>query len=356
MLSACASKPLVPFSRSLEPISLEPGNELDLRDGRARFRELFCSAMEHHGRSLPDYMPCEDALVRVGIEPQRTGRAVPIAPSGSGLRALMVPGLGYSCVKAWLDHDNSAPRHIARMGFEAELVEVAGIASSESNARLIAETIENMAPDVREQPLVLIGYSKGAPDILEFLVRYPDLALHIAAVVSYAGAIRGSPLAEDAADWQLKMLTHVPGAECETDDTTALQSLLPERRIRWLEENELPGHIRYYSIVSFPDPDRISRGLRFSYRKLSELHDARNDSQLIFRDQLIPGSTVLAFFNADHWAMSVPVARQHRFAEFLFVDENDFPREIAFEAVMRYIEEDLGASDHAPGLDPGQAD
>jgi hypothetical protein len=65
---------------------------------------------------------------------------------------------------------------------------------------------------------------------------------------------------------------------------------------------------------------------------------------------------VLAFFNADHWAMSVPVARQHRFAEFLFVDENDFPREIAFEAVMRYIEEDLGASDHAPGLDPGQAD
>jgi hypothetical protein len=37
----------------------------------------------------------------------------------------------------------------------------------------------------------------------------------------------------------------------------------------------------------------------------------------------------------------VPIARQHRVSQALFADKNDFPREIALEAILRYIEEDL---------------
>jgi hypothetical protein len=51
----------------------------------------------------------------------------------------------------------------------------------------------------------------------------------------------------------------------------------------------------------------------------------------------------LGFFNADHWAMSVPIARQHEVSQAIFADENDFPREIALEAILRFIEEDLAA-------------
>ncbi len=68
---------------------------------------------------------------------------------------------------------------------------------------------------------------------------------------------------------------------------------------------------------------------------------ARNDSQLVFSDQVIPGSTVLAFVNADHWAMAVPVARQHKFAASTFVSQNNYPREVILEALLRYLEEDL---------------
>ena len=98
--------------------------------------------------------------------------------------------------------------------------------------------------------------------------------------------------------------------------------------------------------MSFPDPDNISSGLRGSHKKLARLKDARNDSQLVFYDQVIPGSTVLGFFNADHWAMSVPIARQHEVSQAIFANQNDFPREIALEAILRFIEEDIarGAS------------
>jgi len=160
-------------------------------------------------------------------------------------------------------------------------------------------------------------------------------------VVSYSGAVWGSALAEGANEKQLRWLTRVPGAECEKKDSKALETLMPANRKQWFATQTLPEHIRYYSVVSFPDPDNISNGLKGSHRKLGQLRDARNDSQLVFYDQIIPGSTLLGFFNADHWAMSIPIARQHRLSQALFADKNDFPREIALEAILRFVEEDL---------------
>ena len=206
-----------------------------------------------------------------------------------------------------------------------------------------------MGPEYDDRPLVLFGYSKGLPDIFAFLVQYPELTHRVAAVVSYAGAVWGSPLADEADEKQLRWLTMIPGAECEKKDSKALETLSPANRDAWFAEHTLPEHIRYYSVVSFPDPDNISNGLQHSHKKLGALKDGRNDSQLVFYDQVIPGSTILGFFNADHWAMSVPIARQHEVSQAIFADQNDFPREIALEAILRFIEEDLesGAADTA---------
>ena len=76
------------------------------------------------------------------------------------------------------------------------------------------------------------------------------------------------------------------------------------------------------------------------YKKLSKV-DARNDSQVIYYDQVIPGSTLLGFINADHWALAVPIARSHSFIGSTFVDKNDFPREAMIEAILRVVDEDL---------------
>ena len=209
-LSACSSQPQVPFSYTLEPLSFEPGNTYNVSDGRARFREIFCAANADHGESLPDYRPCEDALVRFEDEPEPTGEPVDLGVSSAGLLGKMVPGLAYSCIKAWLHHDNSAPNHVATLGYETGFIQVEGIASSETNATLIADYIAGLGPEHSERPLILFGYSKGVPDIFAFLKAYPELTDRVAAVVSYAGAVWGSPLADTADEKQLKWLTHIP--------------------------------------------------------------------------------------------------------------------------------------------------
>ena len=348
LLSACSSQPQVPFSYSLAPLSFEPGNTYNVSDGRARFREIFCAANEDHGESLPDFRPCDDALVRFEDEPPPTGEPVSLGVSSAGLMGKMVPGLAYSCIKPWLHHDNSAPNHVATLGYETGFIQVEGIASSETNATLIADYIASLGPEHTERPLILFGYSKGVPDIFAFLAAYPELTAQVAAVVSYAGAVWGSPLADTANEKQLSWLTYIPGAECEKQDSKALETLSPANRKAWFAENTLPDHIRYYSVIAFPDPENISNGLQRFHRKLGELKDGRNDSQVVFYDQVIPGSTILGFFNADHWAMSVPIARQHEITQAVFADRNDFPREIALEAILRYIEEDLEKAGKRP--------
>jgi hypothetical protein len=93
-------------------------------------------------------------------------------------------------------------------------------------------------------------------------------------------------------------------------------------------------------LATFPQPDRISSVLKSSYRKLAAI-DARNDGQLLFYDQLIPGSQLMGYLNSDHWAVALPIARSHETIGKLFVTENAYPREALLEAVLRFVEEDL---------------
>jgi hypothetical protein len=101
--------------------------------------------------------------------------------------------------------------------------------------------------------------------------------------------------------------------------------------------------LHYYSLVAFPKPERISSILGSSYDKLSRI-DARNDGQLIFYDQVIPGSGLMGYLNADHWAIAVPVARAHTTVGSILVTQNDYPREALAEAILRFVEEDLAGS------------
>ena len=56
---------------------------------------------------------------------------------------------------------------------------------------------------------------------------------------------------------------------------------------------------------------------------------------------MIPGSALIGYANADHWALAVPVARAHETIGSVFVDQNDYPREALLEALLRFVEEDL---------------
>jgi hypothetical protein len=340
LLGACTPKPMLPYSEETAPLVLLPPSQAGIHDGRGRFREVFCAVLEERGISLPDYRPCEDALVRVGREPVDTGEAIELKPANRKLTALLVPGVGWDCFADWLDMDESIQDHLRRFGYDLITMKVGGLSSTTKNARQIRDSIMEMGPINREPDLVLIGYSKGAPDILEALVSYPEIHERIAAVVSIAGAIGGSPLANDASQSQLALMRFWPDAKCEEGDSGAIESLRPSVRKSWLAENPLPVNFPYFSLVTYPKPESISSVLYSSYKKLSQI-DSRNDSQLLFYDQVIPSSTLLGFANADHWALAVPIARTHSTIGSIFVDQNQYPREAMFEALLRFIEEQL---------------
>jgi len=92
--------------------------------------------------------------------------------------------------------------------------------------------------------------------------------------------------------------------------------------------------------VTFPQPERISSILESSWSKLAQI-DPRNDSQMIFYDQVIPYSVLVGYVNADHWALAVPIARSHTTIGSLFVTQNAYPREALVESLLRFVEEDL---------------
>jgi len=339
-LYACSNTSMVPHSTDTPPLVLASAQQAGIKDERARFREIFCAVLEARKQSLPDYRPCEDALTRLSDEPPTTGKSVDLGASRQHLVVGFVPGLGWECFADWLNVTGSVAAHLAQFGYDAKLVPVGGLAGTEENARRIRDAVLAMPFSDGERRLVLVGYSKGLPDLFEALVTYPEIRQHLAAVVSTAGAVGGSPLANHAKESQADMLVHWPGARCEKSDGHAVESLRTSVRQSWLAQHPLPQDVRYYSLATFPYPDQISRVLRSSYNKLSKV-DARNDSQLIFYDEIIPGSTLAGYLNADHWALAVPVSRSHPSIAATFVTHNAYPREALFEALLRFVEEDL---------------
>ena len=342
-LCACESKPLIPYSVDTPPLALVPASQAGVEDKRGRFREIYCAVLGAREHEVPDYRPCEDALGRIGSEPAGTGRPVDLGPSKRRLIAVMVAGIGYECFEKWLQPPGTMATHVRRFGYDMELLKVDALSSSVNNARQIRDAILAMKAEPGPPRLVLIGYSKGAPDILEAVVAYPEIRRHVAAVVSAAGSIGGSALANDAEQYQAELLQYFPGSTCGAGDGGGVNSLRPATRKEWLAKNPLPPELRYYSLVTFPRPERISSILKTSYDKLARI-DARNDSQVVFYDQVIPRSTLVGYINADHWALAVPIARTHSTIGSMFVTQNAYPREALVEALLRFLEEDLAAS------------
>jgi pimeloyl-ACP methyl ester carboxylesterase len=344
VVGACSSSPLIPYSADTPPLVLVPASQAGVQDKRGRFREIYCTVLDARAKEVPDFRPCEEALNRIGSEPAGTGKPVDLGPSKRGLIAALVAGIGYECFEKWLQTPGTTQEHVRRFGYDLVQIKVDALSSSTNNARQIRDAILAMASHADAPRLVLIGYSKGAPDILEALVTYPEIRPHVAAVISAGGAVGGSPLANDAEQYQADLLRHFPGATCTSGDGGGVNSLRPATRKAWLAEHPLPHEMHYYSFVTLPQPDRISSILSSSYDKLSRV-DARNDSQVIFYDQVMPGSVLAGYINADHWALAVPIARSHSTIGALFVTRNDYPREALAEAMLRFVEEDLTSSD-----------
>ena len=335
----CATAPTVPYTLDASPLVFLPAGGADIDDQRGRFREILCAVDEAHGHELPEYRPCDEILHRFTDEPAGTGEPVHLGPARSKLRVAVVAGLGAECFAGVVSAFPFALERLREFGYQTASIRVDGLSSSTNNGRQVKDAVVAMdlAPDER---LVLVGYSKGTSDILEGLVAYPELAERVAAVVSVSGSVNGSPLADDAPASMLALLEYLPGSQCGAGDGGALDSLKPSTRRDFARTHELPRKVRYYSLATFAQREQISFGLRGSYDDLAKI-DPRNDSQMLFYDQIIAGGALLGFVNADHWAVALPISRERPGLAATLVNRNEFPREILLEAIIRHVEEQL---------------
>jgi hypothetical protein len=330
---------MLKYDRATPPTVLVPITYAGISDERARFREIFCAIQQDHGSLFPDDRPCDQALHRLSGEPVPEGKPVYLGKARLPMRLVIIPGLWEECVADFIQPFSDARPHLDSLGFKTDLIMVSGLGGSSQNTSQIREAVTGMALAPGEK-LVFIGYSKGATDVLEAMARYPELSSRTAAVVTLAGVISGTPIADDLPEVLKKFADQMFQGKCRPGEGQAFESLSRKERLAWLSANRPPASVRYFSLAAFADRENVSLILRPSYDKLS-LADPLNDSQVIFHDALVPGGALLGYLNADHWAVAMPFNREHPTLAGALITRNPFPREVLLEAIARFVEESL---------------
>jgi hypothetical protein len=331
VFSACQSRPVELYSRALPPVVLATVDDTGVRDLRASYRAALC-------RRLPATGPaCEDVLLRL------PGEGPPGAhPATDGLpgryRIAFVPGFFAECFHRFVRPFGDVRRALEAEGFVVDYVRVSGRAPSAANARQLAEHFATLADDPR--PIIVVAHSKGLLDTLELAVRYPEAAARVAAIVSVAGAVNGSPLADHFQGIYRDWLATFPFSDCAPGSGEEISDLRRDVRLEWWQRNRGAVVVPVFALVAAPRSDRISRAARLTYGQLARF-DPLNDGQVIWYDQLIPGGFLLGYANADHWAIAIPVSEDIPSASFMFRD--DFPRAAMVRAALEVVAATLSA-------------
>jgi hypothetical protein len=338
LLAACA--PRAPELRigTAPPSILLPTARTAVTDGRGRFREIYCAVHAERGTTLPFDRPCDTgaALWQLPDEVPPTGLPVVLGRSTAGYTVVFVPGLLAECLASQSTVFADARANLEAQGYRTGYIQTRGRQSSEINAVIIRDAIRAMPADAR---IILVTHSKGTVDSLVALSESPDLADKVVALVSVAGAVNGSPLADLVPNWVAELAESMQLAECpKGHGVEATDSLRRADRLSWLATHSWPASVHTYSLVAAAGPDDISAVLRPFYRMLAGT-DPANDGQVVASDAVVPASTLLGYANADHIAVAMPFTG---LVAATLLTRNDYPRAVLLEAAIRYVEEDVG--------------
>lgn len=294
-------------------------------DVRRRFAGHLQNLAHTNGTSLDGLLRLPDTPAGGGFEDIDTASNTP---------TIIVPGLLGNSVRSLVAPLVCARERLAVKGYRTEIAWVSGRAGCDHNAETLRQRILERAEHYGV-PLNLIGYSKGCTDLMHMLANYPETHNAVRALVSLGGVVHGTPLADSVTRWVDWFLRYLPLPGEAVGDGLAISDLRTTYRRQWLAQNPLPKSIRYGSVIAQPDPEQISRILKASWRKLNEF-SARNDSQVIGRDALLPNSELLAIVNADHWAIALPLSERHPSLTPL-LNRNVFPRTTMLQGIIDWL-------------------
>ena len=309
-----------------------------MQDGRARFRAVFCSIMQADGLVTDKDMSCDRWLWRLPDEAEIANLRPLVAPAPGRLAVFLVTGSFSECVGEEARPFSAGAAQLRARGARVETIVVSGRSGSDYNAQQIADVLEHT--HLRgDETIIFIGFSKGAIDILHFLVNFPLVARQVDAVVSINSPVFGSWLADKADPIYTNLLANLPYDTCPPGDGQVIRSLRTDMATQWLASNVLPAHVRYYSLASFTTREHVARGLVTSWKLLNQI-DPRNDGQVIAVDAIVPGATLLGYANADHWGTATSIESVHTFLGAR-PDPALFPQEALFASIVQFVSADL---------------
>jgi len=328
-LFGCASKSLSPVKETMPPIVLANLGDAGIGDVRHLYRAAVC------GQLPADSPPCEELILRF------PGEASPRAPLAqrdiaNRYRIAFVPGLFSDCLNGIFYPFTDVIANLKESGFAVYDFRTAGRASSAENAQRLAKQLAELSPDPR--PFIMVVYSKGLPDVLELLLRYPQTSQYIAAIVSMTGASNGSPVADDLYEFYRDWLAGLPIPGCDRGTGEEVHDLRRDVRLEWWRRNRSAITVPIFSIVAVPRADRVSPMLKQTHAKLAAI-DPRNDGQLLWYDAVATRGYLLGYVNVDHLAIAIPASQQIPALSFLFKD--NVPRLALVRAAIEVAAETL---------------
>lgn len=284
--------PLAGFACAAQVLPLPDGLAV-ARDLRAPYRAAFCA------RSQDGTTACDGSLRTFAGE----GTAPRPKPArAGGYRLLFVPGFLATCfpgIHSFADMIEAARGE----GFLTDTLAIGGRNGVAANARLLAGQVDRLP--VEERRFVFVTHSKGAADVLALLAARPDIAARTQAVLTFAGALNGSPLADDLRGLYAVTLAMFPFSGCDRGEGDPVGDLTAASRAAFWAGDALRTHVPIYSIVAMPHLAGLSPAVLLTYLRLAHVGGS-NDGMLLVRDQLVPGAALLGIVDADHLRVAIP--------------------------------------------------
>lgn len=164
----------------------------------------------------------------------------------------------------------------------------------------------------------------------------------VTAFLAVAGVVNGTPLASGAEKYYRMLLEKLPLNLCPPSDGGGIQSLTYQAAATTAHAFlNAKKPYRTYSITAVAAPSTVNPALRLSYEVLKN-RDRRNDGQVLVVDAIIPGSTFLGSFNADHWSIALPFEESKAFPITTLVINNHFPRHALISSILDFVNMDGG--------------
>ena len=310
---------------SVRPMAATPIG-VKVADASVRFAETFCAVLPHTG----SWDPCATYLDATVAAQPPISSAIDLK-----LKVMIVGGAFSECFEEpGIYIFGPSIEHLKTHGVVfGPPVKIGGTETPEKNAKVIADYLT-----ANDGDYLAIGHSKGAVDLMTAIQHHEIAQRRIKALVSVAGAIGGTRLADMGATLGVfgfsQALRRAGLGGCRIVDKGGIGSLKRSLRYKAMREWKPPPTLRAYSVVAVSPLERTSKPLHTMW-KANQLYSIDQDSHIIAEEAVIPGSHYLGVAKGDHWAVALPMSEHPKTKTK--VDWNIYPRTALLEAIVRQV-------------------